>query len=312
MKNNTQKIVTIFGGTGFLGRYVVKALASQGYGVRVVARGASTILTLRTMGEVGQIGLVSGDITKPETYKAALTGSYAVINLVGILYETGKQKFATIQTEGAANLAKYAKEAGVKRFIQLSALGVDKAKDAKYASSKLAGEQGVKQAFPEAVILRPSILFGAEDNFFNQFAKMASLSPALPLIGGGKTRFQPVYVVDVAKAISTILDSETINSEIFELGGTDSYSFRQILEYICKITNRHPCLLPIPFGIAGLIGLVSQHAPNPKITADQVKLLHYDNVVSGNTKTFADLGIVPESLENIVPHYLARYAKPVA
>ncbi|MEI7669583.1 MAG: complex I NDUFA9 subunit family protein, partial [Pseudomonadota bacterium] len=200
------------------------------------------------------------------------------------------------------------KVARAKHFVQISAIGADKIPESKYAVSKLAGERAVLKEFPDAVIVRPSIIFGAEDNFFNQFAKMATKSPCLPLIGGGKTKFQPVYVGDVAKAIIAIIESDKFGGNIFEIGGPDIYSFREILELICKITGRKPFFNYLPFWLAGLIGNIFELLPTkPPITSDQVKLLKHDNIVDNKFKTLSDLGIIPESVKNIVPSYLLRY-----
>lgn len=307
-----QRIVTIFGGTGFLGRYVVKQLASSGYRLRVVSRHPNAALALNTAGNVGQITLMAGNINATESYEAALKGSYAVINLTGVLFEAGSQNFTKIHSLGAEKLALAAKAAGVLRFIQISALGVEHEAGSSYARSKLLGERAVMLAFPEATILRPSVMFGAEDNFFNKFARMASVSPALPLIGGGKTLFQPVYVADVAKAIDVCLSKNDVKGQIYELGGAHIYSFKQILEYILLLIGKSRILLSLPFPIASLVGCVAEWCPRPQLTRDQVKLLKYNNIVSPNAKSFADLEIVPTAVEMIVPEYLAMFYKKMA
>ena len=307
-----QRVITILGGTGFLGRYVVQQLAQDGYRLRIISRNPNNDLNLYTAGHVGQIALIAGDITKPESYVSSLAGSYAVVNLVGILFESGKQKFSTIHSLGAEKLAIAAQAAGVKRFIQISALGVEHEHGSNYARSKILGERAVLSAFPTATILRPSVIFGAEDNFFNKFAKMTNISPALPLISGGKTLFQPVYVADVAAAIKTCLAKDETQGQIYELGGLRTYSFKQILEYILKLTAKKRFLIPIPFGLASFIGKIAELFPHPMITSDQVKLLKYNNVVNHSAKTFAHLGITPTSAETIVPEYLAIYRKKTA
>lgn len=306
-----QKIVTIIGGTGFVGRYVVRSLAKAGYRLRVIARNPDGALHLKTAGTVGQIVLMSGNLSRSESLAGKLDQSYAVVNLVGILFERGRQNFTHLHAQGAERLAQMAKSAGVSRFVHLSALGVDKAIGSQYARSKMLGEKAVAAAFPEATILRPSVIFGAEDNFFNQFAAMASLSPALPLIGGGRTRFQPAYVGDVAAAAEACLTRDDVLGKTYELGGPTVYSFREILEYILRATGHRRALMPLPFGLASLMGAVAELLPRPPLTRDQVKLLKYDNVVSPGAKTFADLGISPLSVDMVVPEYLARFNRKI-
>ena len=307
-----QRVITIIGGTGFVGRYVVKLLASAGYTLRVISRHPDAALALKTSGYVGQIVLTKGNIADPQTLAGQLKGSYAVINLTGILYESGKQTFAHIHAQGSEKLAQLAKSAGVKRFIQMSALGVDNAPTSHYARTKLLGEKAVFSAFPEATILRPSVIFGPEDNFFNQFATMACLAPALPLIGGGQTRFQPVYVGDVARAIEACLTRADCRGETYELGGPLTYSFKDILEYICKMVHSSRPLVNIPLGIASIMGTACQYLPKPPITRDQVELLKYDNVVQHGAKTLANLGINASAVELIVPEYLSRFHRKAA
>lgn len=304
-----QKIITIFGGTGFLGRYVVARLAAAGYRLRVVSRNPIKASQLKTAGNTGQISLIAGDITKPESYKDTLSGSYAVINLVGILFERKAQSFTAVHSLGAEKLAASAKSLGIERFVHISALGVEHETGSAYARSKILGERAVLSAFPEATILRPSVMFGAEDNFFNKFAKMTEISPFLPLIGGGKTLFQPVYVGDVAKAVEACLNKDESKGQIYELGGAHVYSFKQILEYILQVTGKKRLLVPIPFSIASIIGRFAEILPNPPLTRDQVKLLKYNNVVNPDAKTLAHLGISPTALEMIVPQYLSIFAR---
>ncbi|MFW0777266.1 MAG: complex I NDUFA9 subunit family protein [Rickettsiales bacterium] len=305
------KIITVIGGTGFLGRYVVKRLAKAGYTIRVICRRPNSALHLKTAGDVGQIVLMSGNLANPESLRDKLANSYAVINLVGVLFESGKQTFTNLHAQGAEKIALMAKEAGAERFIHISALGVDKNTDSAYARSKAVGERAVQSAFPGATILRPSVIFGPEDNFFNQFATMASLSPALPLIGGGKTKFQPVYVDNVAKAIVLCL-TQDVQGETFELGGPRTYSFREILEYIMHTIGKKRMLINVPFNVASTMGMGCEILPRPVLTRDQVRLLKHDNVVSPNAKTFAHLGISPAAVEVIVPEYLARYNRKAA
>lgn len=306
-----QRVITILGGTGFLGRYVVQQLAQAGYRLRIICRTPNEASELYAAGHVGQIAIIGGNINKPESYSYALNGSYAVINLVGILFEGGKQKFSSIHSVGAEKLAAAAQAAGVKRFIHISALGVEHEHGSSYARSKILGERAVLSAFPSATILRPSVMFGAEDNFFNKFARMTNISLALPLIAGGKTLFQPVYVADVAKAIEVCLNKDESKGQIYELGGVRNYSFKQILEYILKLIGKKRFLVPIPFGLASFLGKIMELLPTPPLTCDQVKLLKYNNVVNHSAKNFSHLGITPTAVETIVPEYLAIYRKKV-
>lgn len=309
--NNTDKIITVVGGTGFVGRYVVELLAARGYQVRVIARDVTSDARVKTAGNVGQIKLVSGDITKPESLKDKLKGSYAVVNLVGILFQKGRETFDAVQAKGAGELAMLAKASGAKRFVHVSAIGADANSSSGYAKTKAAGEQAVKAAFPASVILRPSIIFGAEDNFFNKFATMLSFTPFLPLIGGGATKFQPVYVGDVAEAVCVAIENESACGKTYELGGPNVMRFCEVLEFIGNTTRRNPVFFTLPYGIAGIMGCFAGLLPNPPLTADQVKLLKSDNVVT-SANTLASLGITAQSPRNIVPSYLARYARKVA
>jgi NADH dehydrogenase len=304
-----QKIITIIGGTGFLGRYVVQELAKAGYRLRVVSRHPERASDLKVFGDVGQIALINGNINKPDSLKHALAGAYGVVNLVGVLFESGKQNFSAIHAIAAEKLAIAAREASVSRFVHISALGVEHEFGSAYARSKLIGERAVLEAFPNATILRPSVIFGAEDNFFNQFAKMAVYSPALPLIGGGKTLFQPVYVGDVARAVAACFEQPEACGEIYELGGRKTYSFKEILQYILKTTGRKRFLNPLPFWLASIIATFAEFLPKPPLTRDQVKLLKFDNIVSASAKNLSSLGIVPKSVEEIVPKYLAKFCK---
>ncbi len=309
-----QKIVTIVGGTGFVGRYVVKRLAKAGWRIRIIARNPDAARHLRTAGEVGQVVLARGNLADPQSLAGKIEDSYAVVNLVGVLFESGKQKFTALHAQGAETLAQMAYASGVKRFIQISALGVDKAGGSEYARTKLVGEKAVRAAFPAATILRPSVIFGPEDNFFNQFAAMSIAAPALPLIGGGLTRFQAVYVGDVAKAIEACLTRADTPGQTYELGGPHVYTFKEILQFILKTVGREKPLVTVPFPVASMMGSVAQLLPRPLLTRDQVALLRHDNIVGPNTKTFAQLGIKPAAVEVIVPEYLARFRKanPVA
>lgn len=309
----TDKIITIVGGSGFLGRYVVRALAKAGYRVRIIVRNPDLAAPLKTAGDVGQISIESGNLAVPETLIGKIEGSKAVINLVGILFESGRQNFTNLHAQGAEKLAQMAKSAGVLRYVHMSSLGVEKASGSNYARSKILGERAVRAAFPEATIFRPSVIFGPEDNFFNQFATMANLSCILPAIGGGRTKFQPVYVGDVAHAIEVCLARSDTKGQTYELGGPQIFSFREILEYILKTTSKDRKLVSLPFAAASAIAPLAQYLPPPfSFTADQVRLLKYDNIVSHDVKTFADLGITPTAVEMVVPEYLARFRKKKA
>lgn len=304
-------VIVVFGGSGFVGRYVVRALAKAGKRVRVAMRRPHLGQDLRVMGDVGQIQLVQANVRNPESVARALDGATGVINLVGILYESGKQSFQSTQLEGARIVAAESAKAGITRFVQMSALGADPASASNYGRTKGEAEQAVLGLIPSAAILRPSIIFGAEDNFFNQFAAMARMSPALPLIGGGTTKFQPVYVGDVAAATVNALDS---GGGTYELGGPRTYSFKEILEYILKEIERPRFLAPLPFFIAQPLGAVLDAVfklypfAGPPLTGDQVVMLKSDNVVSAGAKTLADLRVTTlESVEAIVPTYLYRF-----
>lgn len=299
--------ITVFGGSGFIGRYVVRRLAAQGAVVRVAVRQPAEALFTKTAGVVGQVTPLRATITNEAEVESAIQGADAVINLVGILYETSRQKFIDIHHHGAARVARLAKVGGVKRLLHLSALGADVASPSRYASSKGKGDLAVLQEFPNATILRPSVVFGADDNFFNLFASLAQVLPALPLIGGGKTKFQPVYVGDVAAAIVTALDRPDSMGKVYELGGPAIYTFRQLLEMILGEIQRPRYLMPLPFAVATAQASILQLLPKPLLTTDQVTLLRQHNVVREGALTLADLGLTATAVEAIVPQLLARY-----
>lgn len=301
------RIITVIGGSGFLGRYVVRALAQKSYRIRVLCRDTEKASFLKPYGDVGQIAIQYGDITDPETIEKNIDGSYAVINLVGVLFEKGSQSFSDIHTTGAEKVARFAIQADVKKYIHISSLGVDRAVSSHYARTKLQGEESVLSVFPNATILRPSVVFGPEDNFYNMFASMASMFPVLPLIGGGKTMFQPVYVNDVADAVMVALHESNTAGNIYELGGPNIYSMQEILTNILEIIGKKRKFISLPFTVGSLIGLMNEALPNPMITRDQVRLLKYENTVSAGSKNFSDLGIQPTSTQLIVPDYLKRY-----
>ena len=309
------RVVTVFGGSGFIGRYLVQRLAKRGWTVRVAVRHPDRALFLKPMGAVGQITPVAASVRHAGSIAAVVAGADAVVNLVGILGERGAQTFAAVHGDGAAAVAEAAKAAGARTLVHMSALGADPASSAQYARTKAAGEQGVRTAFPGAAIARPSIVFGPEDGFFNRFAALARFSPALPLIGGGKTRFQPVYVGDVAGALLRLTEDPATAGKTYELGGPRIYSFRELLELMLREIGRRRLLVSVPFGVARAQALAMeivdratlQLLPPPPLTADQVRLLERDNVVSSGALTLADLGIQPTAVELTVPSYLARY-----
>ncbi|MGL4395972.1 MAG: complex I NDUFA9 subunit family protein [Hyphomicrobium sp.] len=308
-------LVTIFGGAGFIGRHTVAALARRGMRVRAAGRRPDLAGYLQPMGAVGQIHAVQANLRYPESVARAVSGADAVINAVGILAPSGKQTFDSVHVDGARAVAKAAREAGVQRFVHISAIGADAHASAYYARSKAFGERAVLEEFPAAIIIRPSIVFGPEDDFYNRFGAMAAVSPFLPLIGGGLTRFQPVYVGDVAAAVEHVVcDGAGEPGKIYEVGGPDVISFRQLLESTMRDTGRSRMLLPMPFWLAKLQALMTWPLPNAlrPITVDQVRLLKSDNVVSQQAKadgrTLAALGVThPSAVSAIVPGYLERF-----
>jgi len=303
MRMNTN-LVTIFGGSGFVGRHTVRALARAGWRIKVATRHPARGFFLRPLGAVGQIDFVKCDISDPQGVAQALAGAQAVVNLTGILFEHG-QSFEDVQADGAANVAQAAAAAGVGALVHVSAIGADLESNSSYAATKAQGEQAVRDAFANAVILRPSIIFGPEDGFFNKFAGMARFLPALPLIGGGHTKFQPVFVGDVAQAILAALSRQ--DGRTYELGGPSVYSFKELLQLILRQIGRRRALIPMPFALASLKAAFLQLLPNPLLTMDQVRLLKKDNVVSPTAAGLADLGITPTSAEAVIPSYLWRY-----
>ena len=307
-----ETLVTVFGGSGFLGRHVVRALARQGYRIRPAVRRPDLAGHLQPLGRVGQIHAVQANLRYPASVQAAVHGADVVINLVGILFERGKQRFEAVQAQGAHTVAQAAAAAGA-RLIHVSALGADPDSPALYARSKAAGETAVLATTPDATILRPSIVFGPEDDFFNRFASLARIAPALPLIGGGETKFQPVFVGDVAQAIARAVGGRAKDGTIYELGGPGVKSFRELMQYVLAVTERRRLLVPLPFGLAKLQAQFLQYLPTPLLTPDQVELLRADNVVSqaaqAEGRTLAALGIEPTALEAVVPSYLWRFRK---
>ncbi len=308
---NNGTLVTIYGGSGFIGRNVVRALAKTGARMRVAVRRPDLAGHLQPLGGVGQIVPVQANVRVPESLIAPAEGADAVINLVGILFPTGKQTFKAVQDEGARHVAEAARKAGASAMVHVSAIGADPSSPSAYARTKAAGERAVREVFPQAVIFRPSVVFGPEDDFFNRFAALARMSPVLPLIGGGKTRFQPVFAGDVAKAVLDGLTGKASPASIYELGGPEILTMKEVMQRVLAYTMRKRMLVPLPFWLAKIQGAVLQILPKPPLTLDQVRLLETDNVVSEparrDGRTLEGLGIEPVAVAAVVPDYLEQY-----
>ncbi len=309
----SEKIVTLIGGSGFVGRHIVRSLARRGYRIRVACRRPDLAGHVQPLGTPGQIMPIQANVRYPASLAAACDGAYAVINLTGVLASSGTQSFDAVHVFGAEASARAAKAARASVFIQMSALGASASSSSEYSRSKAAGEARAKAAFPGAIILRPSIVFGPEDNFFNQFAAMSRLAPALPLIGSGVTKFAPVFVGDVAQAVAILVDGGQATGKTYELGGPEVFTFKQLLEFTLETIGRKRLLLPIPWSISTLLGTVLGFLPGSPLTADQVESLKTDNVVDSHAKsegrTLEGLGIMPSSIQSIVPAYLYRFRK---
>ena len=299
-------LVTVFGGGGFIGRHIVQRLAAAGHSIRIAGRDTERAARLCTMGGVGQITPVAASITDEASSARAVAGADIVINLVGILFESRAGDFQRIQAEGAGRVARLAAAAGAKQFLHLSAIGADAGSPSLYAQTKAAGEAAVLAAFPSAIILRPSVVFGPDDQFFNRFAGLATLLPFMPVVAG-ETRFQPVYVGDVADAAMAALADPAASGKVFELGGPRVMSMRQVLRYILDVTGRRRPMITLPEGFVRLQARLGELLPTPPLTRDQLILLGKDNVVSPNTPGFQALGIEPKAVEAIVPSYLSRF-----
>lgn len=310
--SNLPPLVTVFGGSGFVGRHVVRALAKRGYRIRVAVRRPDLAGFLRPLGYAGQIQLVQANLRYRASVDQAVAGSAHVVNCVGILFESGKNNFDAVQEFGAKAVAEAARAAGA-TLTHISAIGADAQSPSAYARSKGRAEQAIRETLPGAVILRPSIVFGQEDNFFNKFADMARTLPFLPLIGGGHTKFQPVFVEDVAEVVARSVDGKLAAGTIYELGGAEVLTFKQCLEEVLRVTYRKRGFVSIPFGLASLMGSIASAVPliAPPLTADQVTLLKTDNVVSAEAeregRTLKGLGIAPTLLSSILPSYLVRF-----
>lgn len=310
--SNLPPLVTVFGGSGFVGRHVVRALARRGYRIRVAVRRPDLAGFLQPMGGVGQISFVQANLRYRQSVDRAVAGSDHVINCVGLLLESGRNTFDAVQDFGARAVAEATRAAGA-TLTHISAIGADEKSASTYSRTKARGEAAVLRAVPDAVILRPSIVFGPEDGFFNKFATMARFSPVLPLIGGGHTKLQPVYVADVAEAVARSVDGTIARGRIYELGGPEILTFRQCLETMLRVTDRKNPFVSLPFGVASLIGSIASLVPfvKPPLTSDQVTLLRADNIVSqaaiSEGRTLEAIGIEPALVEAILPSYLVRY-----
>lgn len=312
-RNNADTLVTVYGGSGFLGRHVVRALAKRNYRIRVAVRRPELTNFLQPLGRVGQIHAVQANLRHAPSVDAAARDAHVLVNLVGILAEGGRQRFERVHSYGAEQVALAASAHG-SRLVHVSAIGADADSASHYARSKAAGEQLVLAAQPQSVIMRPSILFGPEDDFFNRFASLARMSPALPLIGGGHTRFQPVFAGDAATAIADAVDGKLTAATVYELGGPDVRTFKQLMQFVLATIERRRMLVPLPFFAASLKAMALQFMPPPlTLTPDQVELLRVDNVVSdaavAEGRSLRGLGIEPEPIEAIVPSYLWRFRK---
>ena len=306
MQNN-QKIIAIFGGGGFLGKHLMRQLTKLDYRVKVATRNPYLKGYLKPLGNPGQIELFKTNIFDSDDVKKVLKDCDSVINLVGILYETRKQKFNQIHAKFPYMLANLSNEFGIRNLVHVSALGVKEKSVSKYMQSKLEGEKNIQEIFKSSVILRPSVCFGPEDKFFNTFASIAQFSPFLPLIGGGKTKFEPIYVGDVGKAIVKALELNNLEPKIYELGGPESYSFKELMEILLKEIKKKRFLLPIPFGVAKFQSYFLQMLPKPILTADQIELLKQNNVISGEFPLLKDLGISGTPIQSILPKYIYRF-----
>jgi NADH dehydrogenase len=318
----TPKLVVVFGGSGFIGRHVVRALAMRGYRIRVGCRRPDLAGHLQPLGNVGQIQPVQVNLRMRWSVDRAVQGADHVVNLVGILHESGRQRFTTVHQFGARAVAEAARAVGA-GLTHVSALGADQNSESVYARTKALGEKAAFETVPDAVVLRPSVAFGPEDAFFNRFAAMARVSPALPLIGGGQTRFQPVYAADIAEAVARSVDGEAAAGQVYELGGPSVLTFKECMEELLSVIDRKRLLVPVPWWVANLQASILGLLPNPLLTRDQVTQLRSHNVVSDAAategRTLAGLGIQPQAIGTILPSYLWRFRaagqfqrKPVA
>ena len=306
MQNN-QRIIAIFGAGGFIGKHLIRNLTKLDYRIKIATRSPYLKGYLKPLGNPGQIELFKTNIFNEEDVKNVLKNCDLVINLVGILYETRKQKFNHIHSRFPQLLSNLCNEQGIKNLVHVSALGVKEKHNSLYMQSKLEGEKNIQDTFKPSVILRPSVVFGPEDKFFNTFASLAQFSPALPLVGGGKTKFAPIYVGDVAKAIAKAVELNNSEPKIYELGGPENYSFKELMEILLTEIKKKRFLIPIPFGAAKFQSYFLQMMPNPLLTPDQVELLKHHNIVSGDYPTLKDLGITGTPIQSILSKYIYRF-----
>jgi len=305
MQNNQQ--IAVFGAGGFLGRHLIRELTKLDYRIKVATRNPYLKGYLRPLGSPGQIELIKTNIFNVEDIKQILKNCDYVINLVGILYETRRQKFNQIHSHFPYLLSTLSNEFGIKKLVHVSALGVKEKHSSQYIKSKFEGEKNIKNTFQSSIILRPSLIFGPEDKFFNTFASYARISPAIPLIGGGKTKFAPIYCVDVGKAIVKALQLKNAEPKIYELGGPENYTFKELMEILLREIKKKRFLINIPFNIAKIQSYFLQMFPKPILTVDQVELLKYDNIISGEYPTLKDLGIEGKNITSVLPEYIYRF-----
>ena len=305
MQNNQQ--IAVFGAGGFLGRHLIRELTKLDYRIKVATRNPYLKGYLRPLGSPGQIELIKTNIFNVEDIKQILKNCDYVINLVGILYETRRQKFNQIHSHFPYLLSTLSNEFGIKKLVHVSALGVKEKHSSQYIKSKFEGEKNIKNTFQSSIILRPSLIFGPEDKFFNTFASYARISPAIPLIGGGKTKFAPIYCVDVGKAIVKALQLKNAEPKIYELGGPENYTFKELMEILLREIKKKRLLINIPFNIAKFQSYFLQMFPKPILTVDQVELLKYDNIISGEYPTLKDLGIEGKNITSVLPEYIYRF-----
>ena len=306
MQNN-QKIIAIFGAGGFLGKYLMRQLTKLDYRIKVATRNPYLKGYLKPLGNPGQIELFKTNIFNPENVKEVLKDCEIAINLVGILHETRKQKFTQVHAQFPYLLSNLCNEIGVSNLVHISSLGVKEGHVSKYMQSKLEGEKNIQSIFKSSTILRPSLIFGAEDKFFNTFASLSQFSPVLPLIGGGKTKFSPIYVDDVAKAIVKVLKLNDSKNKIYELGGPENYSFKEMMNILLENIKKKRFLMPIPFSVAKFQSYFLQMMPNPLLTPDQVEMLKYNSIVTGKHPALEDLGISGKTIQSILPKYIYRF-----
>jgi len=305
MQNNQQ--IAIFGAGGFIGRHLIRELTKLDYRIKAATRNPYLKGFLKPLGNPGQIELFKTNIFNPDDVKRVLSNCDIAINLVGILYETKKQKFNQIHSEFPRLLSKLCNDNGIKNLVHISALGVKERHPSSYMESKLQGEKNIKDNFKKSVILRPSVVFGPEDNFFNTFASLAQFSPMLPLIGRGRTKFAPIYVGDIAKAIVKVLELNNSNAKIYELTGPEDYSFKELMEILLNTIRKKRFLVPISFGLAKFNSFFLQMMPRPLLTPDQVEMLKHNNIASGDFPNLNDLGIRGQTIQSVLPKYIYRH-----